>query len=176
MANFDKALKLTLQHEGGYSNVSNDTGGMTYCGISRKNNPDWKGWAIVDAHLPLKWNEKINNPDLNDKVSALYRLNYWNKIWGENIQNQEVANFLFDWFVNSGYHAIVAIQKIVDAKPDGVMGTGTIRAINNHPARELLSALIKSRTEFVKGIVRNRPTQEKFLAGWLDRIGSFKTA
>jgi lysozyme family protein len=176
MANFDKALKKTLKWEGGYSNRASDKGGETYCGVSRLHNPNWLGWPIVDAHKPLKQGEKIKDDELDRKVASVYRLKYWNSVWAENIQNQDVAAFLFDWFVNSGYHAIEGVQVIVKEKKDGVMGTKTINAINRYPARELHQELIKARTQFVKNIVNNSPKQAVNLKGWLNRIDSFKTA
>lgn len=48
MANFKIALDKVLSREGGYINDPDDKGGETYKGISRKYNPDWKGWRIID--------------------------------------------------------------------------------------------------------------------------------
>ncbi|KKK46716.1 hypothetical protein LCGC14_3162480, partial [marine sediment metagenome] len=36
MALFTEAYEITLQHEGGYSNDSDDVGGETYKGVSRR--------------------------------------------------------------------------------------------------------------------------------------------
>ena len=39
MADFNDAFDETMGHEGGYVNDSNDAGGETYRGISRRFNP-----------------------------------------------------------------------------------------------------------------------------------------
>lgn len=173
MADFEKALAKTLPHEGWYSNVEGDNGGETYAGISRKNFPKWKGWEIVDAHKPLKWNQKIEDQQLDKMIAAFYRVEKWNKVYGENIRDQGVASFLFDWHVNSGYHAVEALQKIIGAQVDGVMGSRTVTATNNYIGGDLLQKLIAARKAFVKAIVNRKPTQEKFLAGWNARIDSY---
>ena len=54
-------ISKTLETEGGYVNDPSDSGGETYCGIARNSNPKWEGWKIVDAHKPLKWNQKIQD-------------------------------------------------------------------------------------------------------------------
>ena len=50
MADFHKALKRTAKYEGGYVNDPADAGGETYKGISRRANPKWDGWQLIDAH------------------------------------------------------------------------------------------------------------------------------
>ena len=50
MADFIPAKTITGGLEGLYSYDPNDPGGETWCGVSRVNNPNWSGWAIIDAH------------------------------------------------------------------------------------------------------------------------------
>jgi hypothetical protein len=174
MADFDKAIPFTLKWEGGYVNNEKDNGGETYAGITRKDNPRWTGWAIIDEYKKkgkIKDGKKF--PELNDKVAPYYRINYWNKIWGDKIKDQSAAGFLLDWFVNSGYHAVKAVQKIVDVTPDSIIGTGTISAINNYRGN-LTEELRKARIAFVRNIVAQRPSQVEFLDGWLNRINDYK--
>jgi len=172
MADFKEAIPHILKWEGGYSNIADDKGGVTYAGISRKNNPNWTGWKTIDA-LPHPPKTGALLPDLQPSVNALYKVNYWNKIIGDKIQNQGVATFLFDWFVNSGYHAIEGAQRVTGSKVDGVMGNGTLAAINNYKG-DFKAKLIEERTAFVNRIVKNSPVQAKFLKGWLNRINSYK--
>ena len=48
MAKFDIEFDKVVLAEGGYVNDKDDNCGETYLGISRKFNPNWKGWTIVD--------------------------------------------------------------------------------------------------------------------------------
>ena len=49
MANFDIEFEKLILAEGGYVNDHDDAGGETYLGISRKNNPNWSGWKLIDS-------------------------------------------------------------------------------------------------------------------------------
>ena len=174
MASFDNIFKLIMQHEGGYVNDHNDSGGETYCGISRPNHENWDGWSIIDANKPLAHNQKIiGNIELNDMVYHFYKSEVWDKIKGDNIQSQRIADMLADWYTTSGKHAISAIQKIVGVETDGVIGLGTVTAINNANESETFEKFKQSRIDFYNGIVANNPNQEKFLQGWINRVNSF---
>lgn len=48
MAYFGDAFKKLSIKEGGYVNDKDDAGGETYRGISRKYNPTWQGWTMID--------------------------------------------------------------------------------------------------------------------------------
>lgn len=170
MANYDKAIAFTLKYEGGYVNDPDDRGGETYRGITRKNYPNWIGWATIDKMKP-KHGDII--PALEDDVSLFYKEKYWGAI--EHICNDGVAAFIFDWKVNSGFHAIEALQKAVGATVDGVLGSNTILKTNNYNG-SLLPELIAARRKFVSDIVRRSPTQKKFLNGWLNRISAFEAS
>lgn len=170
MSNYNKAIAFTLKYEGGYVNDPEDRGGETYRGITRKNHPNWPGWAKIDEIKPV---HGVIIPELEDEVNDFYRDKYWGLI--ENICNGGVAAFVFDWKVNSGFHAIEALQKIIGAKVDGVLGNNTILKTNNYNG-SLLSELIAARRKFVADIVRRSPIQKKFLNGWLNRIAAFEAS
>ena len=50
MAYFGDAFKKLSIKEGGYVNDKDDAGGETYRGISRKYNPTWQGWTMIDSY------------------------------------------------------------------------------------------------------------------------------
>lgn len=168
MADFKLAIKPVLNWEGGYVNDPDDQGGETYRGITRKNWPYWEGWEYVDdADL-----RKGQTSDVADAfVEDFYREHYWAKIKGDLIEDQRTAGFLLDFFVNSGYHAIKAVQKVVGAKQDGIVGPQTLAAVNNTAG--VFEALKLARISFVKKAATLK-NNKKFLAGWLRRINSFK--
>ena len=173
MSVFKIALKQTLQHEGGYANVSSDRGGETYCGISRKNWPAWRGWPIIDKAKPLKRDEILKDKHLADLVEVFYYEHFWKAIQGDRIQDQRIGSFLFDFYVNSGYHAIKAVQRIVKVKDDGLVGTQTLAAINAADSEAIFAGLKAARIKFLKDIAARKSDQRANLDGWLSRANSF---
>ena len=104
MADVKTALKITLKHEGGYIFDPDDPGGETYKGVARKANPNWIGWRSLDE---MKTNDRFpecldDNKQLHDAIVDLYKTNYWDRIKADNIENQLIANKLFDIAVNMG--------------------------------------------------------------------------
>jgi lysozyme family protein len=174
MADFRTALNKTLQHEGGYANIPGDNGGESYAGISRNNWPAWRGWAIIDKAKPLKRNQKLKDKQLVGFIDVFYYEHFWKPVQGEKIKNPQIAGFLFDFYVNSGYHAIKAIQRLIKVKDDGLIGSQTLAAINAADPDSLFAALKSSRLKFVKDIAARKPDQGKFLEGWQNRINSFE--
>lgn len=118
MAEFIKAYKKLEIAEGGYSNNPNDKGGETYKGISRKYNPDWIGWYIVDdikKHHPTTFKGILKaTPQLEKYVQELYKIKYWNVLSLDNFKSQAIAEQLFDTCVNCGRtNAINIVKKLV---------------------------------------------------------------
>lgn len=172
MADFKTALKNTLQHEGGYANVTGDTGGETYQGISRKNWPAWWGWAIIDKAKP-KHNQVLKGKQLAALVEVFYYEHFWKPIQGDRISDQRITNLLFDFYVHSGYHAIKSVQRVVKVKDDGIVGIQTVAAINAADAVAVFAGLKAARIKFLKDIATRKPDQGKFLEGWMNRVNSF---
>lgn len=133
-AKFEIALKLTLEVEGKYVNDPADVGGETYKGIARKKNPKWEGWVIIDS---FKTNPNFPgnleaNKNLQKLIPVFYRKNYWNRIKGDRIKSQEIANQLFGTAVNMGVvPAIRIMQNACGAKPTGKMDDATLNALND---------------------------------------------
>lgn len=169
MADFNKSLALVRNHEGGYANVSGDRGGETYAGITRIYHPAWPGWAAIDAAKPLKHNAVV--PAAEPLIAEFYEQKYWQQIQGDLIQEQRVAEFLFDWLVNSGRWAIIHAQREVGVKDDGNFGPKTLAAINTEGAT-LFERLKTRRINYVRNLSKYSD-QRKFLKGWLSRIDSF---
>lgn len=115
MADFNKAYKKVAVAEGGYVNDPDDAGGETYKGVSRKANPNWIGWVILDdlkKHHPKTF-ESIakKTPQLEKAVWDLYKKTYWDCFNLDNVPNQLVAEQLFDTNVNCGKLAAVTIAQ-----------------------------------------------------------------
>lgn len=108
MANFDEAIKIILDNEGGYVNDPDDAGGETYMGISRKAHPKSKIWQHVDKlKAKYKTNKTITkylkqNTEVTKLVKDIYKKSYWNPLSLDKEKSQRLANQLFDNAVNMG--------------------------------------------------------------------------
>ncbi len=189
MASFQIAHAITAGNEGGYANHPNDTGLETYAGISRKFNPQWKGWPLVDeAKQGNASASTINkrlaaNPAVLPLVHSFYLANYWDANKLGQLTNQDIANKLYDVGVNMGIgRASRMLQEALnltnangrayaDIVVDGAIGPKTITTANGHPnQRVLLLVLDALQGERYLNIMRNAPSQEVFANTWFSRI------
>src|ERR1700761_5195591 len=104
MADFSIGLQAVLEHEGGYVNDPNDPGGETYKGIARNMNSKWDGWAIIDIQKkqPNFPKNLENNTELQESIKKFYQINYWDRIKGDDITDNDIATSIFDFAVNAG--------------------------------------------------------------------------
>jgi lysozyme family protein len=176
MANFNLALSKVLSHEGGYVNDPDDLGGETYKGISRNSHSSWPGWSIVDQNK-LKPNlpkSLAANKELKLLVEQFYYDTFWIPLKADEIQNQTSAESVFDYAVNVGIRtATKVVQYVVGTKADGIMGEKTLSKINSIDFGYFQAALLVNKLKYYVFIIRRRPTNKKFLLGWLSRTLSF---
>jgi lysozyme family protein len=164
MADFEKAFNTMIADEGGFvlHTVPGDTGGMTYAGIARNKNPQWPGWSILDH------NE--NSPLLTGMVRNFYKVEFWDRVRGDELTNQIVAENIFNFGVNTGLSVAVKLaQLIVGAAPDGAIGDKTVQKLNTVDGEAFRKAYALAKiTRYVDICNKNR-TQSKFLLGWIQR-------
>ncbi len=176
MASFTTAYTRFVQpFEGGYAYVVGDKGGETYAGIARNFHSAWAGWQVIDRikkTRAIKHNEII--PELTAPVTTFYA-NLWNNGGFDKINSQDVANLLFDYYVNSGNYAIKDLQNIVNVNPDGALGPVTLAMVNAGDTVKINNALKEARLKRLNNIIARDPTQAKFAAGWFARVGAFPT-
>lgn len=172
MADVNEIYPHVLQFEGGYANVKGDRGGETYIGIARNSNPDWAGWAIIDANKPLKHNAIIQQPELMKLHRDFLIKRFWEPMHGNEIQSQRIANFIFDMFWGSGYKGLQQANAVVNSlsgKQIPKYNMLTVAEINKLNEADLLPALYKARKEFLQKLAQ-KPEQAQFLKGWLRRL------
>ena len=154
---FTKCVEVILKNEGGYVNNKYDAGGETNFGICKRYFPD------LD----------IKNLTKNQAVQ-IYFNSYWSKMDLHGIDNEELVLQIFDMGVNAGTgRAIKMIQKIVHADVDGVMGPQT-KGLINESKIDLVEPYKYERKKYYFSLVRNNPSQQVFIAGWLNRIDHTK--
>ena len=164
MADFTPAFEKMIHDEGGYqlTDIPGDRGGQTYAGIARKPNPNWPGWALVDR--------QEMGGQLTPMVREFYRTNYWDRIRGDEIVDQQIAETIFNFGVNAGVGlAIKLAQVVAGATPDGGIGPKTIELLNRCTAKGFLASYTLAKiTRYVEICMRDR-SQSKFLLGWTRR-------
>lgn len=162
--------------EGGYVNDPLDRGGATNMGITIGT---WKLVGYDKNNDGVITSLDIKLLDRNDFKAVLRR--YWDKMGGDQILDQNIANILVDWYWGSGKWAPIILQRDIlgfkGADVDGVVGPGTLAALNNlikKDALKLHTSIFDRRVAFLNGIVKNNPTQKRFIKGWLNRLNDFK--
>lgn len=187
MAIFQTSFDKTIKSEGGYANNPNDAGKETYKGISRVFNPNWSGWPIIDSmkHHPGFPANLSSNSDLHSKVFYFYKAEYWNKIQGDSIMYQEVADELFDSSVLHGIKtAVMFLQEALnilnknqtlyrDIVVDGSLGSVTLSVIQSCVNVDGSPKLLLKMMNFfqVKHILERteeRKQNETFVRGWIN--------
>lgn len=173
MADFHKAIEITLKHEGGLVDHPNDPGGLTNMGIT------WMTFKLWASRIGLpKTREALKNLSKSNAM-YIYKHGYWDKIDGNKINAQPVANIYFDAFVNSGNTAVIQMQRAVcnigkKISIDGIPGPQTLNGINATDAETLFYKYKAIREGFYRTLAARRPAMKVFLKGWLNRINSFK--
>ena len=87
---------------------------------------------------------------------------------------QSIANLCVDNVWGSGAGYIKQIQLVAGASPDGIVGPKTLAAINGYNQKMLFDKLWQKRKLFYHNLVIARPSNKKFLNGWLNRLNDFK--
>lgn len=165
MAEFQPAYEKMIRNEGGYLNhkVTGDRGGQTYAGIARAFHSDWKGWDLIDRN-------DLDNPALTELVIEFYKAKFWEKIKGDEIQNQRIAETVFDFSVNAGVRtATKLLQLVVGETPDGIVGAKTLASVNQADGELFVTKYALAKVARYTEIVKRDRSQIKFLLGWLNR-------
>lgn len=170
MASFDIFLPMLLRFEGGYVDDPDDPGGETNKGVTMATFQNCSHELLgID---PTSDNLKA----LTDaQAGIIYKALYWNKIQGDAIALQDLANIVCDFFVNAGSHATKLLQNVMvqmgaSVSVDGVIGPGSIQALNSLPQLEVYRRYKQGRIAYYQGLAQKFP---KFLKGWLNRVNAF---
>lgn len=185
MASFEIAESITGRNEGGYANNPADTGGETYAGIARNHWPKWEGWSDIDnVKNSLKKSDikitpsVINNWLKNSKrlpllISQFYKKNFWDALRLDEFVDQQLANSVYDFAVNSGTsRSAKYIQLSAGVTSDGIIGKQTLHAVNSADRKVIYYDFNKRRETFYKSIAKGN--QAQFLKSWLSRLKPYK--
>lgn len=191
-----RCLIFTMSAEGAYSYREADTGLQTYKGISRKWNPKWVGWAIVDKALEKypelkipykkppasihKLNFELNvNEELEYLIYDFYYENYYTKCGAWNIGGK-LAVVLFDMATLQGVRrASKSLQKCLNIHfktrlvVDSQVGSGTLKVLNEVISNKGLNLVLdKLIYEYKDNLIEASKLEgnEANYDGWMNRI------
>lgn len=156
MADFNQAINKTLKHEGGdtFTYDATDRGGATKYGISQKAYPD------VDIQ---------NLTEIQAK--EIYQRDYWNRVRGDDINSQTVAENIFDACVNMGVGGgSKLVQTSLGIDPaDGIIGSQSLQVINSADEELFLAKFALAKMRRYAELCTADSSQKKYLLGWLNR-------
>lgn len=170
MASFDLFLPLLLRFEGGYVDDPTDPGGETNKGVTMATFQNC-------AHQLLGIDPTSDNlRALTDgQAGIIYRALYWDKIRGDEFPLQDLANIVCDFYVNSGTHATLLLQRVINGMgatvvADGAIGPASIQALVALPQNDVYRQYKQGRIAYYQSLSQRFP---QFLKGWLNRVNSF---
>ena len=194
MADFQISYNITvLGNEGGLNPGNGEA--FTYRGIDESQNPHWPGFALVhqvwnaNQHLGLHAVNQLlaGNEELQKNVQAFYLANYWNSHALSNVNDQQVANNIFDCSVNPCIDsASLVLQKACNSvissnylvihplQLDGQIGPATLATVNELNAELLFNAINTLRAANYHERVRLTPKDAEWLDVWLRRLVLYK--
>jgi lysozyme family protein len=174
MANFTPAYNLVAAAEGGYQKFTEDPGNFNSLGQLVGTN-----WGInakvYEAHIGRPPSESDMRLMLKTTAKAIYKAKYWDRIQGDSIHNQGVANVLFDGHVNHGGWGVQMMQEVIGVDTDAKVGPITLNALNTGNPNTIINRYIERREKAYRYIAANRAGMSKFLNGWLNRLQKFVT-
>ena len=172
---FNHAIEMVLNHEGGYSNDTDDPGGETNFGITLR--------FLKEVNPVFLKKIGIINPDSSaikkltkDQAIALYRHGFWDKYNYDAINSPTLSAKIMDTAVNVGaFRAHMFLQSALNLLGgyhldiDGILGGHTIAAANDIDSDWLLRQLRLNLEDYYLGLIKKYPNLEKFKDGWIAR-------
>lgn len=159
-----RALALVLAHEGGFSDHPRDPGGATMRGVTQ---------AVYDATRqslgqPTRSVRRITQAE----IASIYEQQYWDRANCDRLPSG-LDYAIFDYAVNSGVsRAAKDLQRVLGVTADGIIGIGTLNAINRADVRDTINALCDRRMAFLRSL----RTFGTFGRGWTSRVSGVRSA
>ena len=154
--NFDKCMSMLLEHEGGYSDDSRDSGGKTNLGVTKRVYDEFHGVDATEDEM-----RALTKAD----VTPIYRRNYWDRCKCPDLPSG-VDWAVFDFAVNAGTgRAAKTLQKAVGVTEDGSIGPMTLMAVKKHESTNVINRMAIYREDFYRSL----SNFDHFGKGWLRR-------
>jgi len=157
MANFNAFISHITAAEGGYQKIPSDPGNYNSRGelVGTNHGISAKTFERVYGYPPSK--QDMLNITETEALNIFKRL-YWNKIKGDYINSQAVAETFADHAINSGVGTAVKLMQYAlqalgyNVTADGIMGNQTLNAINSADAGKLFREYNDRRRIYYSGL------------------------
>lgn len=175
MSDFDPAVAVVLQHEGGWVDDPADAGGETNFGWSMST---IRSLGLSPRELGLDQDDFTPGclrAMTRETATSLYRAHFWVPYRYSLLADQRVATKVFDAAVNMGPHRACVFAQLsaedlgagVGLRIDGVLGPDTAAAINGCPEQAFLDTYGAHLAGYYRALAKG--AQAKFLPNWLHR-------
>lgn len=179
-AAFENVMRLEVGSASGFENDPVDMGGMTWCGISRRYNPKWAGWPIIDSYLAAGKKPRRGENAVLDGLTADFYRDKWRGLCLDKMTDSALACKIFQQAIVMGQvwtgKALQGAVNLYGGGPvavDGMIGPGTVEAINRlaavGKAPYLVRSIMSAQLAYHEETVRRQPDQVRFLCGWSNR-------
>lgn len=168
----DNIIDYTIKQEGGdkFTETPGDRGGATKFGITLRTLQEGNPNATANDVKALTATQAKN----------IYVKNYWDKgrVGDMPIGLQDV---IFDMNVNTGLAgSTIIVQRALnslgaDIDEDGKIGNNTLNALNDFKTGDIRQAITQERIKWYEDIVKNDPSQAKFLHNWRNRASNMES-
>lgn len=169
----DRMVDRILRHEGGYVDHPHDRGGPTNFGITQNTLSEWRGQRVSREEVRVL---------TEDEAREIYVDKYFTAPKIDRLPGA-IQQLVFDCSINHGpVRAAKFVQRVINEAgvaylaEDGICGPRTQDAAAAAFAQMgdyLQNAIVEERKRFYRAIVRNDPSQNVFLRGWMSRADSF---
>jgi lysozyme family protein len=182
MANAKHHIAQVVKEEGGYQAGAADAGNYW-------TNPKTKAKELLGTKYGITpaayfaYYKKTPDRDTIKNLTVeqavpIYKINYWDKIRGDEIANDSVAALMMFAVVNSGVGQIKPLKQLMNAvagkkiveentKP---FTSAEIKLLNGLPQDRYFKLLKAAREQFYRNLVSKRPSNQVYLKGWLNRL------
>lgn len=173
MTPFETALAYLIQNEGTtYTNDPQDAGGPTKFGVTLKAFSLFKNREIAPIEI-----EALTQ----DEVNSFYDVLYWQRLRCPRMRDTNIATGIFDMGVLFGVlHASIACQQALAflGEPlavDAVIGDKTLLLLNRIERSKFIDAFQTFILRRIETVIRNKPSNEKYRKGWVNRAERLTT-
>ncbi len=179
MANFLPIVKSAFNSEGGYQAYPNDS-----ANYNSKNELVGTNRGIS----AIAYEQYIGHPPSASEMKAItqqtaldvYKKLFWDKIKGDAIKNDSVAQMMFEAFIASGGYGIQRIRKAINIYNGKQLVAEVVTQpltnlevnyINSAAAQKMFDILKQGEINNRKALaVQNPDKYQMFLKGWIDRL------
>lgn len=176
MANANDSIPQVIKEEGGWQNGPADSGNYfngkligTKYGITPN--------AYFSYYKKEPTVDTIKNLTVAQAV-PIYKIKYWDKIKGDEIENKSVADLMMFTVVNSGVGQTKTFRQVMNETAgknvvklsSTPMTSAEIKILNALPQDVFFKKLKGYREAFYKALVQKKPSNSIYLKGWLNRL------